>query len=458
MISRLPILVTLTAVTLAGCAEDRYSVVIDPGNGRVTRSVIAESAAGSPTAQAQFRAEVAPAKDSYQQWRETATRVSMSGDFPDVMPDDIGNTGRVVRLPSDLGEVIIYSEKFRGTDDLAALWQRQSDAAHTVADVLVAWSRSLRDNPQAAQSLTTFCDATLRRDLQNIAMLSFVRNASDAGPKTILRTGLDDLPINPQSSPEFWGQLWSYLTSHGYSLPDSAPFWATTVQGFSEKRTAGTWEIVLTSLARKLRHDGQPAAAALLEPVEHRAASLMTFISEHPAITAPWHSKYNVASAPTSTEPEKPDIPAHFAQVFGEIGGQPLLNHDQLELELRTSGSCLVTNGVKVEHEGVLEKVTWKFRIERARDEGNFPAAVAFAVVAVPDQAAQSRLLKGRKLHSEPLAQYCLGWKALTPEQRAGWTAALAEHGPGAALSRQARAIGIPAEVVDVLHGSFGTK
>ncbi len=111
------------------------------------------------------------------------------GEFQQLTPNDIGGSGFLLYCDSAMGSSSMYSEQFRGGDDLAGVLGRQEIAFNRLFDVIILWLETeFGDAPDFA-ALRNVVDENIRQDLWNLSLymstFGIVGTASDRSDENI---------------------------------------------------------------------------------------------------------------------------------------------------------------------------------------------------------------------------------------------------------------------------------
>lgn len=120
---------------------------------------------------------------------KASVKHSFVGEFQHVTPNDIGGSGFLLHCDSAMGSSSMYSEQFRGRDDLAGMLGRQEIAFNRVFDVIILWLETEFDDAPDLPALLKVIDEDVRQDLWNLSLtmstLSIVGTASDRGDENV---------------------------------------------------------------------------------------------------------------------------------------------------------------------------------------------------------------------------------------------------------------------------------
>lgn len=257
---------TLLSIGLfAGCEHDVYVVEITPKGDSFERKLTCWHVGGPTTPEDQAEPTITPlSQDKLARLKQIYGDGRRSKDgkkrvfiktFQAQTPDDVGGSGTCTRYTSPLGDTVVYSERFRGDDDLTAQLERRNAAADQLVDLLIGWSRSEIGNDPDFAKLHNLLDEHLRQDLKRMLFKDYVRT-TDLYKKALEAWRADD-SREPDAEPpepldvvgERFGQLFAFhLVASADKVQvslacDMVPF---ETNGRWDYRTDGvTWEHVL---------------------------------------------------------------------------------------------------------------------------------------------------------------------------------------------------------------------
>jgi hypothetical protein len=95
---------------------------------------------------------------------------SFMGTFTNETPNDIGGAGFYSYISTQMGTAHMYSERFRGNDDLVGKIETTKEKVNTLVDFLCGWLfYEFGSDPNMAK-LQDFCRNGLKHDAENIAL------------------------------------------------------------------------------------------------------------------------------------------------------------------------------------------------------------------------------------------------------------------------------------------------
>lgn len=408
-------------ICIAGCGgiSTSYQVEIRPTDDGYLRTVEVTSSGLPPAEQGQPEPPATSAQEQaifaaiYGEGMRVADAQHFERGFASETPDDVGGRGALVRWTSELGDVLVYHERFRG--ELPKLQDRLVRQA--AIDQLVQWLLGWLDEELAgiegAGEMQRFVDRELRRDFQDLNILLEVigSQAVDTGAKD----QTDDLQPAMLLS--------HFLIERDYlSVSDVAGFPLLTL---SEDAIAGWLSARLRG--RIVRATGlavdAPALAMLDDPAAmlDRLGSYLRRTPEYQALQQQREAAADGAAATGDLMEQLlgPAINPLLACLFFQR------DPDHLVLTLHSTVEPIETNGT---WNPQTRSVHWEWRLaSRPGDPQDARAMItrlpkiAIAVWAIPDQGMQNALFGEVLIEGEELQEYGRWQKTLTPEQAAAW-------------------------------------
>lgn len=357
-------------------------------------------------------------------------RERFEGTFVADTPADVGGSGALTRWTSELGDTLVYHERFRGR--LPSLRDRKLREA--AIDQLVSWTADWLDEELAgvagAEEINRFVTNDWRTDLQDLACLLEVtagtvpnQAAADPGRPLLL--------------------VAHFLIERGYlTFTDLAELPFNDLSETEQQR----W--VLERLRRKLvSSTGLSADAEPLQRLgDHEALSrrFLEFLGRTPEYRS-WREEQLAAEVGAAVEP------AVFLGHSLEAVSGPLLislhlwgGVDELTLVLQTDAEPLETNGQWDAESG---SVRWQWRLPQRSTLPNeadwiysgLPQA-AFAQWVQVDQPRQEALFGQVLVRGATLRDYCLWRQRLSEPQAVRWQTLL-ERLPGMSAGERIAAL-----------------
>jgi hypothetical protein len=165
------------AALVAGCDYDEYEIELTPRGNRIERKLSAWHVSHGDKEQEEAKTRLSDEKlaalDGLYEKRLTKPEESVQtfiATFSSRMPTDVGGAGYYLRYDSSLGYACVYSERFRGNDDLFSAVERVESAADKLTDITIGWFESEMGHDHRFARLKEFIDQQFRRDLKNAGL------------------------------------------------------------------------------------------------------------------------------------------------------------------------------------------------------------------------------------------------------------------------------------------------
>ncbi len=143
--------VALAAITLlvTGCPHNQYFVQLKPHGNAVERTLTfycedgVNTNTGAPNYQPFGATELAAITVLYPPHGVTydGLQYVARSEFTNKLPADVGGAGTFTCFTNNFGEAGLYTERFRGNDDLAGMTERRFRAANQLTELLIGWSQ-----------------------------------------------------------------------------------------------------------------------------------------------------------------------------------------------------------------------------------------------------------------------------------------------------------------------------
>ena len=376
------LLTALCFVPLCGCDEYEYTIKMEPDGERISRQIVCSENAPD---------DVRRRLD--EQYDNQIDKNTFEGSFGHILPEDVGGYGSYVHLKNPMGSTYIYVERLRGKDTQALEIEEAFGQANRLVDLLIDWlDMELGEGPNF-DKLREFCDETLREDIKNLSLYSWVGGRVS-----------DD-------SDEALARIFLYLYERDYFTLDDISRFSTSTNGE---------EFALSHFRRfvgdklQLREDEE---LEFLEDPNALRASLIRF-SESAALrerlTREAREKAgdpDLVLDPCDLRNAIDDVPKEFFDMFFvEISGSPT---DKVNMSLICPAEPHETNGQWNERTGQL---SWSHRIRK--DELPF---LCYATIGMADDTYQQEHFGTVVLQDDRLVQYSFWYKGLNSKQRDQW-------------------------------------
>lgn len=247
-----------------GCSRTTYEIELTPAGEVIHRSLRIDTQVGSNQEHAvsslpleeQRRLSKLYTQESTAPPKLVHEENHFSGTFRLQMPADVGGAGRYVRYQSPMGDLYFYTERFRGSLDLADSLEDRKQAIETMCDLGARWIETEIDDPALAIRLAHWIRTMLRDDLENLSLyLAMIdRNPAGTDPKFAFTVGF---------------YLLQYLIEHDYVTPSDVPLWRRMAT-LEDQEAMLVW---LTGVVAK-KLDLDERQADLLKPLQQPEAAL----------------------------------------------------------------------------------------------------------------------------------------------------------------------------------------
>lgn len=362
-----------------------------------------------------------------------------TGRFTGRTPQDIGGYGSFTRFSCPYGEVGLYGERFRGSNDFAANIALRFDAVDRLTNLLLEWVRSAFGKSPDLFRLWCFIDSELRRDLKNAAVYAFLFvNLPSLAPESSHRLSGGDEGDGEKTVPavtkaqihriaerqreELIPRLAFFFMERGYLEPCTMQYlWDLEDNIPPSLRET----IILRVLERAKVSD--PAVRRKLCACVADANKLRESMSACLVKTP----EYRELSRGKDVPPDPLDVPKNYFLQALEINFELWHEDDRVLLTVVPAGRVIRTNGRYDREKNV---VTWR------RDMGDRDvepikrraSQVCWALWARPDETVQRKHFGKIAIDGEDLLDYCMWHHRLSARRRDEWDAFL-ENLPGSA-------------------------
>ena len=314
-------------------------------------------------------------------------RQTFSGRFDGNLPNDAGGAGFYTTYRTSMGQVTIYSERFRGDDDLYVKLNQMGLQVDRFIDFIIGWlEHELGDDPNF-DKLREFCDNNLRQDCKNLLYYFWL-----AG---ILSEYQDDV------HEEFHMRAMHYLLERDYFSQKEA---LLLLEG-SEETVETVYNVIRKIVAGKMGYSDPNVMAErlkFLSDQEHLEKSVERYIPTTDLYKKMWEAKKIEESDPNAEPPETGDI---LGSVLEEAGFKFELfpSTYKIEVKLACHNEPFDTNGQCDEE---ARQIFWRSSIA----ENQQLPAFFYASWSDPNAKYQEEHFGRVILSGEALAEYCL-WR-----------------------------------------------
>ena len=335
--------------------------------------------------------------------------------FTNTFPADVGGAGVYMHLATSLGEAGFYTERFRGSDDIAGLMERRLQAADQITDLLLGWSQAELVREPGYDPLHRFLDVDFRHDMKNAA--AYWWSGSLAGG------------YQTNAPEEFMVRFGQYLWEHGYFKLHELPDLLNAANGDNRP----LWLHIQRLVAAKMgvpETSPLPASLAFLANGPAMEASFNQYAATNGLYQArlkQWHEANPHPDA--NIKPPEPTVileePLNHLLECNLFG-----NPDRLTVQLSLPLRPLHTNGRWDETNHL---VLWQTDIESRTNASHIPYS-CYASWAQADPAFQAAHFGKTFLTDDDLVTYCTWRHALDAQHGQEWDAFAAQLSPGTNL------------------------
>jgi len=420
---------------LTGCEHDEYVVEITPKGDSFERKLTCWHVGGPTTPEEQTEPNITPlSQDKLERleqvygegrWSKDGKKRVFIGTFKAQTPTDVGGSGTYTRYTSSLGQTVIYAERFRGDDDLAAQLARRHAAADQLVDLLIGWFRAEIGKEPDFVKLHDFLDTNLRQDLKNMVLYAWTDDA-------VARCG-------ENAEGEFAARALQYLRERGYLSAKNLPR-LVRVMSNAEEQPEAMLSMITRVLATKMgvpEDKPVPECLAFLADPQRVEASFEAYVRTtdlYKKALEEWEQ--DESKEPGAKPPEPRDVVGEL--VFGQFF--PLYvfaSPDKVQVRLVCGTEPFDTNGKWDADTG---GVTWEHTLATDR---SLPA-FSYAAWSEPNAETQTKRFGRVILTDQKLAEYVVWYQGLSPAEAAIWDAFLAKCEPNEQLRKRIEAFRFP--------------
>ncbi len=403
---------------VSGCTRQVYELQLKPDGDSIERtlSVWSETTrSNSPNKISPLSAgELARIRPFYDRQRDQVEedRHTFTGRFQSEMPGDIGGVSYYTFFDSSLGSTFVYSERFRGEDDLKQSMQERLDAVDKLIGCLVAWVDEEFADSAVHDELVQLLDHSVRRDLENLALYCWTHGTrGDWGEE--------------QAFQQLAARLGQYFVERDYFEIADLPRVLRVANSRDRHAMAG---LLREMVIRKLGIAADSPAALSLEILgdPDRLESSLRASLEQSELYAKELAEYKRKEKGSDNEPVTKDLDDPLGLLF-KYALQGTLPHlfsgrTEVRVTLHCDVEPFATNGIWADD---TKAVTWKDSIE----DRDLPA-MAFAAWSLPNTDAQQNHFGRVILEGQDLATFVLAYQSMGVEETKQFDTFLASLSP----------------------------
>lgn len=387
-------------IFIAGCEEYKYSIEMKPCDEGVERKLICPDNLSQDE------------RESIAKLYEKQIDPNVFwGRFNENLPNDVGGAGFYTTFSTNMGQVNIYSERFRGNDNLNHTLEQAQLLADRSADFLIGWLEyELGDDPNFV-NLRAFCNENLRPDLKNLMIYFWLSNV---------------LPeYKSSASEEIVMRMQHYAIERGYL---STKEMHLLTEADQEQGLRLFRQLVTDKMGYSL--PGMVAERLVfLSDSKHAEDSIARYIRTTDFFKQAWEEKKREENDPNAEPPEinVDDFITHDIDLEFDLFSW---SNRKIEVKLACKNEPFETNG---EWDEQASQVVWRSSI--AGDE-NLPTFF-YASSSDPNREYQEEHFGEVVLSGETLAEYCTWRENLGEGKGKEWDSFILSLNPSEDLEEQ---------------------
>jgi hypothetical protein len=377
----------------------------------------------------------------------STSKISLTGTFGTNMPADSHNSGVYLYCDSPLGSSAVYTERFGGRHDLAAMLRGQEEAFNLLWDIVLLQLDALAGDAADYTALRSFLDTTMRADMWDLLLEMTV---SDLGKDSM--SNLSWQEDIPDDSTEMFMRALHFLHARGYL--EMQEMLAIVAGEFDDDTWVFAVKTVGTAIGRRMAMaDGAMPAAfeTLMDYPEGQFGEVVERVIEGDERIAARLAEFRESLDGMSAAEASSSVDELVKQTFLfdfdllDIGG------DARDVTLYIDVEPYMTNGawyeasepVESDNEDIvtgnsMSYVEWQYPLASIAPRGDL-AQVVFAFWAKPAEEFQLEHFGIPVLSDKSLANQCRWRQLLGPALRDEWDAFVAGLRPGPDLENALR-------------------
>ncbi|WP_417736376.1 hypothetical protein [Rosistilla oblonga] len=417
---RKPLIVASMTLLAActGCIQTVYKIDLKPEGNEITRTLSVKESSQNPSAeqQKQQNEELRRIATLYPEGRaeDREGLPTFIGRFAGPMPADVGGVGTFTHFDSPLGSVSIYSERFRGNDDLAGSLATSQQAADELIDLALGWldfefppsATGDADPPIDTTSIRSLLDGELRQDLKNASLQLWMYGQAESAPNN--------------HSPIF--RLAQYLAERNYFSLQQIPAIARLVQQQNPKQFIHFAHDVLSRKLTLQNPDADTRCLDILKDWPRLEKSIRTYLKETDEYKQLVVQQEQAAGVATPRHVDEAHVIGN--KVMVALAPDMFSRHDLVEVSLHLRQPPDSTNGT---WDDDTKSVRWSQAIGDSSTPG-----FAFATWCVPEPKQQTARFGSVIVRGGELFSYVIWYRGLSPDESKQWDAMLSSIGPDA--------------------------
>jgi len=310
--------------------------------------------------------------------------------------------------------VNIYSERFRGDDNLNHTLEQAQLLADRMADFLIGWLEyELGDDPNFV-NLKAFCNENLRPDLKNLIIYFWLSNILEEYKNGALE--------------EMSMRLQHYAIERGYLSPKEMHLLTESFED-GQKQGLRLFRLLVTDKMGYSLPGMVAKRLVFLSDGKHVEESITRYIRTTDFFKRAWEDKKREENDPNAKPPEidVDDFIGHDIDFEFDIFSW---SDTKIEVKLACENEPFETNG-KWDKEA--SQVVWRSSIAGNEELPTF----FFASSSDPNRKYQEEHFGGIVLGDEALAEYCVWRQNLDEEKGKEWDTLILSLNPSEDLEKQ---------------------
>lgn len=340
-------------------------------------------------------------------------RVTFTGVFQGTTPNDVGGAGTVATWTNSLGTMTVYSERIRGSDDLANRWEERQRRIDRLCELMGGWARENAAYHEDGAELDEFISGPLRDDLRNVAMHYWTIAASE--------------PLFEQDAVEPFVRLMQFGIEHGYLTADDLP----KLLRFDSSAPREQIDFVVDILDRKRGPHARPLPEVL--PVLKSPQWFEDSIADYMQRTPEYAEAIDPDDDVAARRQKALQVPSGLL-LSALFMDEWLGFFDNVAIRFNADQEPYQTNG---QWDAEQRCVTWNHSVEsRGLPPRHVLPVICFAIWAVPAVEFQESHFGRVVFEGDGLAGYCIWHASLTEDEAHQWTDFIAGISPSDELTQ----------------------
>jgi len=390
-------------ILLVGCEEEKYSIEMKPCEEGIERKFAFSGRLSDDERQRLSKL-----------YQEQIDPNTFRGVFNENLPNDVGGAGFYTTFTTNMGKTAMYSERFRGDDDLNYTLENAQLLGDRFADFLIGWLEYELGNHPNFVDLKEFLDYDFRQDAKNI----------------IIYNGLSDTldKYDSNAADEIEVRMKNYLIERGYLGPKEMELFVQKCETDQEELLRVMRRLITEQMGLSCPH-ATFDWLEFLSDGERAEASAQRYIHSTEYFKEAWEAKKREENDPYA---EPPDLDIDIIDFVMRDTDFILFDSGSGRIEVKLACDCepFSTNGNWDDKSG---QVVWSGSIAGDNDLPTF----LYASWGEPNQAFQEEYFGCVALSGKRLSEYCIWREALDESKAEEWDAFVLSLFPGEDLEKQ---------------------